>query len=639
MNKKKIIILLALSLMVSLVLVACKSKDEKPASNSSNNIDVKEEKEKDKKEKEDSSVGQIVIGTTREITGDWIKDSKNTSDYEIYQFITGMNTVAINHDGRYEINESVIEKSYIEENEDRSKTYTFTIRDGLKYEDGSDIRAKDYVASVMIWSLKLVQDSGVRPETGTYLKGYRDFSEGKVKEFTGVNLISEKEFSLTIAAENLPYFYELSALESWPTKLEFWTDDLTDIRDDGDGAYFSEDFDLLEFEKNFNIVKKEVEKFPSTGAYKLDSYDKSTGKVVLKANKNFPGDYAGEKPKIKKLVYKKIQKEKALKELEKGSIDILSQISAGEYIKKGLDLSKESKFDYVDYPRAGYGKLVFQTDFGPTQYLEVRKAIAHLIDRKESAKTFTDGLGTLVDGPYSDAMWFYRETKGELDEKLKSYEYSIEKAKELLENGGWIFDKDGNNYIEGIRYKRQNNGELIPLRIELASPERSQVSDLLLLKLQDNPDIKEVGMDIEQTIMSFDEVLLYMYRDGKNDKKYEIPKFGIYNLAEEFTPKYDLSKNYTRDPEMVKAGYNINFLLDEELENTAKSMVDLSPESEEEYKENFVDFVIRWNELLPDIPLYSNIYYDFFNTKLKNYQMNSFTPMSEAILYSDIEEK
>ena len=68
-------------------------------------------------------------------------------------------------------------------------------------------------------------------------------------------------------------------------------------------------------------------------------------------------------------------------------------------------------------------------------------------------------------------------------------------------------------------------------------------------------------------------------------------------------------------------------------------MVDLSPESEEEYKENFVDFVIRWNELLPDIPLYSNIYYDFFNTKLKNYQMNSFTPMSEAILYSDIEEK
>ena len=165
MNKKKIIILLALSLMVSLVLVACKSKDEKPASNSSNNIDVKEEKEKDKKEKEELSVGQIVIGTTREITGDWIKDSKNTSDYEIYQFITGMNTVAINHDGRYEINESVIEKSYIEENEDRSKTYTFTIRDGLKYEDGSDIRAKDYVASVMIWSLKLVQDSGDRKST------------------------------------------------------------------------------------------------------------------------------------------------------------------------------------------------------------------------------------------------------------------------------------------------------------------------------------------------------------------------------------------------------------------------------------------------------------------------------------------
>lgn len=633
MNKKNIILLLALLLIVSVVLVACKPKDEKPASTSSNNTEIKE------KEKE-SSVGQIIIGSTTEFTGDWIKYSKsNPSDYEIYQFIRGMNTIAINSDGRYEINKTVIEKSLVEENEDKSKTYTFTIRDGLKYEDGTEIRAKDYVSSVMIWSLAFVQDAGLGPGAGIYLKGYADFSKGIIKEFSGVNLISEKEFSLTIAAENLPYFYELSAVESSPTKLEFWVDDLIDIKDDGNGVYFSEDLNLEEFKKKFNVARKEVEKFPSTGAYKLVSYDKNVGKVVLKVNKNFPGDYAGQKPKIKKIVYKKVEKEKALKELEKGSIDLLSQVSDGENIKKGLTLAEEGKFDYTQYPRRGYGKLVFQTDFGPTQYIEVRKAIAHLIDRKASAKTFTDGYGKLIDGPYTEQMWFYEETKSELEEKLNKYEYNVETAKELLENGGWIFDKDGNAYREGIRYKRQNNGEFIPLKIELASPERSLISDLLLLKLQENPDIKEAGMEIKQTIMSFDEVLLYMYRDGENDKKYEKPKFGMYNLAEEFTPKYDLSKNYTRDPEMLEAGYNINFLIDEQLESAAKAMVELNPQAEEKYKENFVEFVIRWNELLPDIPLYSNMYYDFFNKKLKNYEINSFKSISEALLYADIEEK
>lgn len=635
MNKKNIILLLALLLIVSVVSVACKPKDEKPASTSSNNTEIKE-KEKEKK----SSVGQIIIGSTTEFTGDWIKYSKsNPSDYEIYQFIRGMNTIAIKPDGRYEINKTVIEKSHVEENEDKSKTYTFTIRDGLKYEDGTEIRAKDYVASVMIWSLAFVQDAGVGDGAGIYLKGYEDFSKGTVKEFSGVNLISEKEFSLTIAAENLPYFYELSAVESSPTKLEFWVDDLIDIKDDGDGVYFSENLNLEEFKKSFNVARKEVENFPSTGAYKLVSYDKNVGKVVLKVNKNFPGDYTGQKPKIKKIVYKKVEKEKALKELEKGSIDLLSQVSDGENIKKGLTLAEESKFDYTQYPRAGYGKLVFQTDFGPTQYIEVRKAIAYLMDRKAAAKTFTDGYGKLIEGPYTEQMWFYGETKSELEEKLNKYEYNIETAKELLENGGWIFDKDGNVYREGIRYKRQNNGEFIPLKIELASPERSLISDILLLKLQENPDVKEAGMEIKQTIMSFDEVLLYMYRDGEKDRKYEKPKFGMYNLAEEFTPKYDLSKNYTRDPEMLEAGYNINFLLDEQLESTAKAMVELNPQAEEQYKENFVEFVIRWNELLPDIPLYSNMYYDFFNKKLKNYEINSFKSISEALLYADIEEK
>ena len=40
----------------------------------------------------------------------------------------------------------------------------------------------------------------------------------------------------------------------------------------------------------------------------------------------------------------------------------------------------------------------------------------------------------------------------------------------------------------------------------------------------------------------------------------------------------------------------------------------------EEYLDRFVAFQKRWNELLPDLPLYSNEYHDFFNNKLKGYE-------------------
>ena len=51
----------------------------------------------------------------------------------------------------------------------------------------------------------------------------------------------------------------------------------------------------------------------------------------------------------------------------------------------------------------------------------------------------------------------------------------------------------------------------------------------------------------------------------------------------------------------------------------------------DEYKANFVKFVTRWNELLPDLPLYSNIYHDFFNEKLKNYDTNNLIRISDAL--------
>ena len=61
---------------------------------------------------------------------------------------------------------------------------------------------------------------------------------------------------------------------------------------------------------------------------------------------------------------------------------------------------------------------------------------------------------------------------------------------------------------------------------------------------------------------------------------------------------------------------------------------------EDEYLDKFVAFQKRWNELLPDLPLYSNQYYDFFNSKLKGYEgiKDAIWDITSQLVYCWIQE-
>ena len=59
----------------------------------------------------------------------------------------------------------------------------------------------------------------------------------------------------------------------------------------------------------------------------------------------------------------------------------------------------------------------------------------------------------------------------------------------------------------------------------------------------------------------------------------------------------------------------------------------VEPGDVEEYNKWFYQYMIRWNELLPDIPLYSNIYYDVYNADILNFKTSPFFGPADAILY------
>ena len=641
--KKTLVFLLVLSMVLSAFAFACDKKtDEEPAETGTeteapaDDENAEEPADDETAERPTEPSGQLIIGTTTEMSGDfsgvW---QNNASDADVRRLVQGYGTVDQTDEGEYVIDDSIVEKYDTKENEDKSKTYTFTIKQGLKFADGKEITAKNYVAATMLWSSKLIGPDLCKGKNtaGIDLVGYDAFSKGETKEFAGLHLIDDYTFSATINPNNTPYFYELNSVASSPEDLEFWLGKDVDIKDDGDGCYFVEDINTEEF-KNAVKAARDKKTLPSSGPYMLEKYDEAQQLATMVINPNFQGDRVGRKPLISKVILKKITQATQIDDLKTGGVDIINKIGDGKTINAGMDLTEGEGFAYTDYPRAGYGKIAFSCDVGPTQFPEVRQALAYLLDRNDFAKQFTGGYGSVVNGPYGTAQWFYQETKKELEEKLNSYPYDPAKAVELLEKAGFTLNESGAEFKEGdgIRYKKMDDGKLMPLEIKWASTENNEVSDLLVVKLAENPDLVKAGIKIQRDAMSFDELLNWLYRDASQDAKYGVPTYNMFNLASGFTPWYDRKYDYSTKEEMIKMGYNTNFIFDKELEKTATDMVMVAPDQRDAFKDNFVKFIVRWNELLPDLPLYSNQYHDFYNAKLKHWVTSEMKGLTATIL-------
>ena len=179
----------------------------------------------------------------------------------------------------------------------------------------------------------------------------------------------------------------------------------------------------------------------------------------------------------------------------------------------------------------------------------------------------------------------------------------------------------------------------MPLHIEWSSSEGNSVSELLAVMLANGEQTKQAGMEINQNVMSFDDLLNYMYRDATQGEQYGVKTYGMYNLATNFTALYDQSYQFTMDPDLVAQGWNTNFTDDEKLDKLSMDMVyGVEAGDDATYLQTWVDFIDEWNDYLPEVPLYSNVYYDIMNSKIKNLECNSLFDFYQAVVYAYIEE-
>ena len=638
MNKSKKILSLLLAGLLTLSVAACGQQqtvtnNDQGSSSSEASQASEESSDLSSGERPTEPTGQMVIGSINQVINEFYDTGFSTSEtnYNMYDLIHGgYDTVVFSKEGEFQYNDTVVASHEETENEDGTKTYTVTINDGLVWSDGTPITAKDYVFAILLEnSDEMAGVDGYPCNTGYSYVGYDEWLDGSADAFAGVHLVDDMTYSLTVKAEELPYHYDITYATLRPRPLHVIAPEC-DVEDTENGATITGDFTTELLQETINNVETGYRYNPKVtcGPYLFDNFDEASQQATLKANPEFVGDYRGVKPSIETLVIKTVSSDTMMNELESGSVDLLYSCSGGDTINAGLDLVEEGKAADTTYMRNGYGKIQFDCSVFPTDSQNVRQAIAYCLDRNEFARQYTGGYGSVVHSFYGLAQWEYQDSVEWINENLNTYEMNVEEAKKLLEEDGWNLNADGTPYSgTGTRYK-DVDGELKPLVITWCNSEGNPVSELLATMLPET--MAEAGMELQATTTDFATLQNGILHAGDT-------MYNMYNLATGFatanSPWY-----YFSSDEAWMGNYNTNWIADEELNDAVMPLKSIPYEDSEAWLEAWQNFIKVWNEKLPDVPLYSDEYYDFYSTRVQGWENTATWGWQNAVLDAWVSE-
>ncbi|KYG90550.1 hypothetical protein A0U40_06140 [[Bacillus] sp. KCTC 13219] len=300
-----------------------------------------------------------------------------------------------------------------------------------------------------------------------------------------------------------------------------------------------------------------------TGPYKFDSWDKNS-KIVLTANKEY---YAGT-PKTEKLTYFIIPDNSTrVASLESGDIDFIhSPLSASdvERMRGNNDFITEEK------EGVGYTYLNFNMKNEKTADLKVRQAISHLIDKETISSAIYRGMDKPAKSPLVPSSWAYSDD-------VPDFEYSPEKAKELLKEAGYE-DTNGDGIVD-------KNG--VNLEIELAThtedPNRIQVVEYLQNEFSKN------GIKTRVTTTEWS-----TFSNNMMEGKYEVALLGWLNLFDPDRATYNQFHSSSGNNYGKYNNPKVDALLEEGRENSEQA------KRKEIYKEvaTIVNEEVAYNVLL-----------------------------------------
>jgi len=312
------------------------------------------------------------------------------------------------------------------------KTYTFTLKKGVKFSNGRELTADDFK-----YSIERAADPKLKsPTTETYLSGIVgivDKLHGKAKEVAGVKVIDPSTLAITLD-KPMPYFLgDLTYPASWAVCKEALSD----------GAEITD-----------------VKQMIGTGPFKASEFVPNT-KISLVANKEYwdgaPKLDGIERPMVKDASTR-------LNMFVNGQVD-LTRVERADLAGINRDAEMSKKLKYFDRPSLYYVGLNCGT-YAPFKKREVRQAFAMAIDPEEICKTTLSGINDVAHSILPPSVLGFRKDPNYI-------KFNVAEAKRLLAAAGYpngqgmpplvITFRDGQSDVQDVAEKvitqlRQNLG-------------------------------------------------------------------------------------------------------------------------------------------------------------------------------------
>ncbi|WP_409178957.1 ABC transporter substrate-binding protein [Brevibacillus fortis] len=360
------------------------------------------------------------------------------------------------------------------------KTWTFTIRSGITFHDGTPLTAK---------SFKETFDRALNPQT-------------KAKT----------------AAELIAPIKSVKALDDQTLVLELH-EPYAAFRE-ALGNYLTQPLSLKAIEKAGESYGRNP---VGVGPWKLESW-KTGEDVTYVRNEAFQwGEPYYENqgpPKADKLIIKAIaDSQLRLSALESGAIDVATEVP----VKDAKRYRNNPKYRIMEYLRPGVGFMLEMNLTRPEfQDIQVRKAFNMLVNKEAIVQAVTQGEGAVAHTPLSPSTLGY-------DKSLEKYgyQYNVDEAKKLLDDAGWKVNGSG---------VREKDGKTLSLNL-LSTADLDKEAQLLQAMLGEagiNMKIQnlEIAGYLQEVVKgNFDVTLISGAYDDPDILYFYFHSSGAYNLS------------------------------------------------------------------------------------------------------------
>lgn len=305
-------------------------------------------------------------------------------------------------------------------------TYTVKLNPKAKWTDGNPVTADD-----VIFTVQLIGNPKVTAKaTSSYalLEGFD--SKGQLPagggEIPGVKKIDDYTIQYKMVAptdENL-FKSRFATINTLP-------------------KHIFKDVDPEKLNQHPFMQKPNV----TNGAFKFVTNEKDQY-VEFEANK----DYFRGAPKLDKVFFKFMPSANIVAQLQSGEIDMnypgLGTIAVQDFEKvKSMPNIKTISGKPLNYQMMYYNMQTIPN-------AKVRQAIAYAMDRKTIVDSLLKREGEIMDVPYTSIHPNYKKD-------LKPYPYDPAKAKALLQEGGWDFNKTLNFVVPTGNKSREQSADII----------------------------------------------------------------------------------------------------------------------------------------------------------------------------------